>query len=125
MTILVTGGCGFLVQAILKKLQEQGHPLRSYSRGDYPFLKQMGIEHKRGDLEDPSSLLEAMKGCDRVFHVGAKAGIWGKYEDFYRSNVLGTENVIACCRQLNIPKLVYTSSPSVVYDGKGIEGGNE
>jgi nucleoside-diphosphate-sugar epimerase len=64
-------------------------------------------------------------GCDIVYHVAAKAGIWGPYADFYRTNVLGTQNVIAACRQHGVRRLVYTSSPSVVFDGRDMEGVDE
>jgi nucleoside-diphosphate-sugar epimerase len=60
-----------------------------------------------------------------VFHVAAKAGIWGSYRDFYQANVVGTEHVIAACQSNKISRLVYTSSPSVVFDGSDVEGGNE
>jgi 2-alkyl-3-oxoalkanoate reductase len=57
--------------------------------------------------------------------VAAKAGIWGKYEDFYRANVTGTANILEACRANGIDRLVYTSSPSVVFDGGDVEGGDE
>ena len=66
-----------------------------------------------------------MAGCDVVFHVAAKPGIWGPYEEYYRTNVLGTENVVAGCHKHGVARLVYTSSPSVVFDGKDMEGVNE
>ena len=68
---------------------------------------------------------EAAEGCDVVFHVAAKAGIWGSYREYYRANVAGTENVIAACRRTRHRRLVYTSSPSVVFDGRDVEGGDE
>ena len=52
-----------------------------------------------------------------VFHVAAKPGVWGRYADFYTPNVLGTENVLAACRQNRVPRLIFTSSPSVVFNG--------
>src|SRR5262249_19059434 len=51
--------------------------------------------------------------------------IAGRYRDYHRANVVGTENVLAACRKLRIPRLVYTSSPSVVFDGKDMEGVDE
>jgi nucleoside-diphosphate-sugar epimerase len=60
-----------------------------------------------------------------VFHVAAKAGVWGPYEEFYRANVLGTRHVIAACRHHGIKRLVHTSSPSVVFDGTDMEGVDE
>ncbi len=54
---------------------------------------------------------------DVVYHVAARAGLWGPYDDFYEANVTGTDNVIEACRATGVRKLVYTSSPSVIFDG--------
>lgn len=125
MKALVTGGGGFLGSAIVRQLRARGDEVVSFSRGDYPELAALGVEQRRGDLSDLSALVEAARGCDVVFHVAAKAGVWGSYQEYYRANVAGTENVIAACRILSIARLVYTGSPSVVFDGSDVEGGNE
>jgi len=70
-------------------------------------------------------LTAAAQGCDIIFHVAAKAGIWGDYAEYYQANVTGTEAVIAACRANSIARLVATGSPSVVFDGSDIENGNE
>ncbi len=125
MRALVTGGGGFLGSVIVRMLCERGDHVRSFSRGEHPALTDMGVEQVRGDLADQEAVLRAAHGCDIVFHVAAKAGIWGSYHDFYRANVTGTENIITACRTLGIASLVYTSSPSVVFDGRDVEGGDE
>ena len=125
MKILVTGGGGFLGKALVKRLLERGDRVRSFSRGDYPELRVLGIDVQRGDLADKNAVITAVKGCDAVFHVAAKPGIWGKYSEYHATNVTGTENVITACRQTGVSRLVYTSSPSVVFNGDGIEGINE
>jgi nucleoside-diphosphate-sugar epimerase len=125
MKALVTGGGGFLGKAIVKLLLTRGDEARSFSRGDYPELATLGVEQFRGDLADKEALFRAAAGCNIVFHVAAKSGIWGSYADFYRANVTGTENVIAACRRLGIGRLVYTGSPSAVFDGRDVEGGDE
>lgn len=125
MKALVTGGGGFLGGVIVRMLREQGHRVRSFSRGAYPALASQGVEQFRGDLADRERLLRAAEGCDIIFHVAAKAGIWGSYEEFHRANLTGTENVVAACRAQGITRLVYTGSPSVVFDGRDVEGGNE
>lgn len=123
---LVTGGGGFLGSAILRMLHaEEGLELRSFSRSEYPELESMGIECFRGDLADAEAVSTAVQGCDLVFHVGAKAGVWGKYREYYETNVRGTENVLSACRQHGVGRLIYTSSPSVVHGGEAIEGGDE
>jgi len=125
MKALVTGGGGFLGGAIVRQLRARGDEVRSFSRKAHPELSLIGVEQRRGDLSDPNAVLEAVSGCDVVFHVAAKAGIWGSYEDFYRANVSGTGNVIAACLAHKVERLVYTSSPSAVFDGYDVEGGDE
>jgi len=122
---LVTGGGGFLGKAIIKLLLERGDEVRSFSRNPHPALTYLGVEHCRGELSDAEAVKNAAAGCDIVFHVAAKAGVWGPYQDFYAANVLGTKHVIAACRQHGIKRLVYTSSPSVVFDGTDMEGVDE
>ncbi len=125
MRALVTGGGGFLGSAIVDRLLARGDSVRSLSRGDYPHLAARGVDLQRGDLAEADAVLAAVEGCDVVFHVAAKAGVWGRYDDYYRANVTGTENVLAACRKHGVRKLVYTSTPSVIYDGRDIAGGDE
>ncbi len=122
---LVTGGGGFLGEAIVRRLLERGMAVRSFSRGAYPELEAVGVECFRGDLADAASVGAAAKGCDVVFHVGAKAGVWGSYSEYFDANVRGTGNVLAACAVHGVRRLIYTSSPSVVHGGEAIEGGDE
>ncbi len=115
MKILVTGGGGFLGQALCRGLVERGHEVVSFNRGRYPPLDVLGVQQRQGDLADRAVVLEAARGCEAVFHNAAKAGAWGSYDSYHRANVLGTDHVIAACRALGIGTLVYTSSPSVTH----------
>jgi 2-alkyl-3-oxoalkanoate reductase len=122
--ILVTGGGGFLGQALCRGLVARGHVVASFSRGRYPELDALGVRQVHGDLADRASVLRACEGVDAVFHNAAKAGAWGAYDDYHRANVVGTDNVIAACRAHGIPKLVYTSTPSVTHRATHpVEGG--
>jgi len=125
MKIFVTGGGGFLGLAIVSRLFAEGHEVVSFSRKDYPALHELGVTHVQGDISEYKLLEAAMSGCEAVFHVAAKTGVWGKYKDYYKANVTGTENVLQACRALNIRYLVFTSSPSVIFSGKNSEGKNE
>lgn len=125
MKILVTGGGGFLGSAICSMLVKRGDQVQSISRQAYPGLETMGISQFRGDLVDKGKIYSAAQGCDAIIHTAAKAGIWGDYSSYYQANVLGTQNIIEVCRELRITKLVYTSSPSVVFSGGDMEGVNE
>ncbi len=125
MKALVTGGGGFLGKAIVRMLLGQGTEVCSFSRVSHAELETLGVEQRLGDLADGNAVVAATADCDIVYHVAAKAGVWGPYREFYRANVLGTENVIQACRTHSIRRLVYTSSPSVVFDGRDMEGVNE
>ncbi|MFP5373881.1 MAG: 2-alkyl-3-oxoalkanoate reductase [Gammaproteobacteria bacterium] len=115
MRILVTGGGGFLGQALCRGLVERGHQVASFNRGNYPELDVLGVQQLRGDLADADAVLRACEGVEAVFHNAAKAGAWGAFDDYYRANVLGTRHVLAACRAHGIGRLVYTSTPSVTH----------
>ena len=123
--VLVTGGGGFLGSAIATRLVERKYHVRSFSRSPYPELSSMGIEQIQGDICNKTAIEHALRGVDLVFHTAAKAGIWGNYSDYYTTNVTGTQNVIAGCKKHHISRLIYTSSPSVVFNGTDMEGVNE
>ncbi|KGM53997.1 3-beta hydroxysteroid dehydrogenase [Lysobacter daejeonensis GH1-9] len=124
MKILVTGGGGFLGQALCRGLRERGHEVVSFNRGHYPALDTLGVPQVRGDLAERDAIVSAAEGCEAVFHNAAKAGAWGSYESYHLANVVGTENVLAACRAHRIPKLVYTSTPSVTHRATHpVEGG--
>ncbi len=125
MKTLVTGGGGFLGRYIVEQLQEQGHKVRILCRGYYPELADSGVEIVQGDLRDMEAVNSSCKDMEAVFHVAAVPGVWGSWKMFHSINTLGTENILNSCLQNRIKKLVYTSSPSVIYDGKEHENVNE
>lgn len=125
MLALVTGGGGFLGKAIVRRLIDSGQSVRSLQRSATPDLAKRGVDCVQGDIADAACVERAAIGCDIVFHVAAKAGVWGHYDEFHRANVTGTENVIQACQAHRIRKLVYTSSPSVVFDGHDEAGIDE
>jgi nucleoside-diphosphate-sugar epimerase len=125
MNVLVTGGSGFLGGAVVRRLVARGDGVASLSRHRDPWLDSLDVYQYRGDIADPHLLEEAVRGRDVVFHTAARAGIAGRYRDYYRANVLGTENVLAACRRHGVARLVYTSSPSVVFEGRDMEGVDE
>lgn len=117
MRALVTGGGGFLGLYITEQLVARGDQVRVLCRGHYPRLDELGVECLRGDIRDPAAVKNAVEGMNAVFHTAALPGIWGKWKDYYETNTLGTQHVIESCVRANVPKLIYTSSPSVVFDG--------
>lgn len=125
MKALVTGGGGFLGRAIVRGLLKDGVDVRVLARGEYPDLVALGVDAVRGDIADREATTAAAQDCDVVFHVAGKPGMWGPLEAYRLTNVLGTQNVIAACREQGVGRLVYTSTPSVVHGGGDIEGGDE
>jgi len=125
MRILVTGGGGFLGQEIVNQLLARGETVRSYGRAAQPALAARGVEIFQGDLADAAAVTKAAASCDAVIHTAAKAGVGGSWDAYYKPNVTGTENVLAAVRQHGIQQLVYTSTPSVVFDGKSHAGVDE
>ncbi len=126
--ILITGAGGFLGFAIAKalvKTANQNYEIRSISRNTYACLDEIGVKQYQGDISQKESIRAAIKDCDVVFHVAAKAGAWGKKQSYEDINIKGTQNIIDLCLEYGIKRMVYTSSPSVVHAGGDIEGQDE
>ena len=113
---LVTGGGGFVGRFVVRQLLERGESVRVLGRREYPFLE--GAECVVRDVADPRAVAAAAAGCDAVYHVAAKPGVWGPRAEYERTNVEGTRNVIDACRTHGVGRLIFTSSPSVVFDGR-------
>jgi 2-alkyl-3-oxoalkanoate reductase len=122
---LVTGASGFLGLYVAEQLVARGDRVRAICRGNHPTLDALGVETIRADLRDRESVMAACRGMDVVFHVAGVAGTGGPWKRFYEANTLGTENVVAGCLTHGVGKLVFTSSPSVTFDGRSQEGIDE
>ena len=125
MRVLVTGGGGFLGRYIVEQLVARGDQVRVFSRHRYVELDALGVESLTGDLQDQAAVAAACEGIETVFHAAALPGIWGPWELFHDINTLGTQHVIAGCRKHRVRRLVFTSSPSVVFDGHDHLGADE
>ncbi len=123
--VLVTGGGGFLGSSLIKPLRERGLAVRSLARRFYPHLRELDVEQVQGDIADPEIVARAVEGCMTVFHTAAKAGLWGPEREYQRTNVEGTRNLIAACREHGVRRIIYTSSPSVVFTGRDMENADE
>jgi nucleoside-diphosphate-sugar epimerase len=117
MHALVTGGGGFLGGYIVQALLARGDRVRSFGRGDYPKLAAQGVEVIRGDIRDNEALGGACAGVECVFHAAALPGIGMDRSAYHTVNQVGTELLLANCRRQGVARLVYTSSPSVVFAG--------
>jgi nucleoside-diphosphate-sugar epimerase len=122
---LVTGGTGFLGRRIVERLLSAGRPVAVLARTPAPDLQARGVRFIRASLDDAAAVRAACRGIGTVFHVAAKVGVWGRHEDFFRANVLGTRALLAGCREQGVARLVHTSTPSVVYNGRDLAGADE
>jgi nucleoside-diphosphate-sugar epimerase len=125
LRVLVTGGGGVVGGAVVRALLARGDRVRSLARGDYPALRALGVETFRGDVADLAAVERAVAGCDAVIHTAARADMTLDARPFIATNIVGTANVIAACRRRGVPRLVHTSTPSVVHAGASIAGGDE
>ncbi len=123
--VLVTGGGGFLGQAIVSRLAKRGDHVRSLARNFYPELEKMGVDQIQADISDSATVAAACEDRTIVYHVAAKPPPWGRYADYHQTNVIGTQNIIDRCLDQEPSRLIYTSSPSVVHNSQDIEGADE
>jgi nucleoside-diphosphate-sugar epimerase len=120
MEMLITGGTGFVGRHLARRLIADGHQVRVLGRnfGAVQDLIAAGATPIAADLRDAKAVITACKGAEVVFHVGAMSEPWGRRRDFFAINVGGTQAVIAGCKLHHVRRLVYVSSPSVVFDGR-------
>ncbi|XP_051119550.1 3beta-hydroxysteroid-dehydrogenase/decarboxylase-like [Andrographis paniculata] len=137
---VVTGGRGFaarhLVIMLIKygmfsvRIADLGPTIKldpDEEDGDLgQALKSGGAGYVSVDLRDKSQVLQAFQGAEVVFHMAAPDSSINNYQLHHSVNVQGTKNVIDACVELKVKRLIYTSSPSVVFDGvHGIYNGDE
>lgn len=116
MRILITGGTGFVGSHLADALLAQGHEVHLLGR-NFQASHPQSVPVK-ADLGDRPAVVDACMGMDAVYHVGALSAPWGRREDFFRTNVDGTRYVLEGCRRHSVSRLIYVSSPSVVFDGR-------
>jgi len=124
MHALVTGGGGFLGSGLVRALLNDGYDVSVIGRRNYSHLPQ-SAKILKGDIRDFSFINKSLKNIDVLFHTAGIPGIWGSAKDFYSINVQGTENIIGACKSNRVRKLVFTSSPSVVFGQSSLEGVDE
>lgn len=124
-SVLVTGGTGFLGRRLVERLLAQGRPVVVLSRRPAPDLEKRGVRFVSASLDDAVAVTAACAGVETVFHVAAKVGVWGRYDDFFCTNVLGTRALLEGCRSHGVRNFVYTSTPSVIYNGFDLADADE
>jgi nucleoside-diphosphate-sugar epimerase len=118
MKVLVTGGTGFLGKQLALRLKTLGYDVSVLGRNRVigEQLQAEGLRFLQTDLKDTRATVEVCQGQDYVFHCGALSSPWGKYQDFYNANVLGTRNIIQGCQSYNVRRLIHISTTSVYFD---------
>jgi len=123
--VVVLGGSGFVGRALVQRLVGEGIETAVVAREAFPEAEGLGVRFLSGDIGDADFLKNSLAGYDTVFHLASKTGIWGNKEEYYQTNVAGTQNVLEACRANNTPALVYASTPAVVYQKDDLCGVNE
>jgi nucleoside-diphosphate-sugar epimerase len=123
--VLVTGAGGFLGLYLVEKLVGRGDRVTAFCRGSYCELDALGVETVHADVRDREAVVAACRGMDVVFHTAAVAGIALDWKRFYAVNTLGTAHVVEGCRRNGVGRLIFTSSPSVTFDGADQNGVDE
>ena len=120
--ILITGATGFLGHNLCEYLAGRGALMRALVRptSDYAFLEELGIELAWGDLNDAEAVARACEGCQEVVHAGAKFRLWGPWEEFYRTNVMGTHHILEAACQAKVRRFIYVSTVAVI--GRPVPG---
>ena len=113
--ILVTGGNGFVGRHLAAALQDRGDRVRALAlpSEDTAWLEQRGFAVYQGDVRQPSTLVEPMRGVDAVVHLAAMMDVWRPVADYHDVNVTGTENVCRAALAAGVDRLVHMSSSSV------------
>ena len=125
MKALVTGGGGFLGGRIVEMLHQRGDDVTALGRRPYPHLVEKGIATVQADLRDAEAMAAACERMDGGFHVAALTDLWGRRGPMWAINVDGTRHVIAACRRHGVQRLVFTSTPSVVFGDEALCGVDE
>lgn len=109
---LVTGGTGFVGRAVVEALVAAGREVRVLARRpQHPALKGLAVEVVKGDLTEPASLRQALKGCSRLFHVAADYRLWvPDPKTMYAINVAGTRQLLQLALEQGLERVVYTST---------------
>jgi dihydroflavonol-4-reductase len=117
MKVFITGATGFVGGHVARELASRGADLRILTRRTSNLANLEGLvsgsdaETVIGDLLQPDSLRNAIRGCDAVMHVAADYRLWVRDPDtMYRANVEGTRALLRIAREENVPRFVYTSS---------------
>jgi uncharacterized protein YbjT (DUF2867 family) len=117
--LAVTGGTGFVGQAVLEEASRRRTSVRALARREQASYK--GVEWVRGDLADRDALTRLVAGAEAVLHI---AGVVNTPDPlgFHVGNVAGTESVVEAAREAGIRRFVFVSSLSAREPGLSAYG---
>jgi len=118
MKALITGATGCLGIHLTKELVRQNFSVTAIGRNRELGKLLIGAEFVVGDIRDRQEMLQLCRGQEIIFHCAALSSLWGKYQDFYDTNVLGTKNVLEASLEHTVKRVVHVSSPSIYYQFK-------
>jgi len=118
MRVLVTGATSMIGACTVRELLRRGHEVHVMQRGE----SELPVQVFRGDIRDSVVVRAAIHGCDVVIHAAAKVGLVGSFQEFFSTNVTGTENIMNAAADAGCRGVVYVSSPSVSYSTTPVEG---
>lgn len=118
MRVLVTGGTSLLGKTVAELLRARGDEVTLLQR----HAGRSGFAEYLGDVADPAVAPAVVAGKDAVVHVAARVGITGTWDEYERTNVGGTENLLTAAQSEGVPRFVHISSPSVAHHGRALMG---
>lgn len=126
MSVLVTGGCGFIGSHLVQKLVEAGHHVRVFDNLSSGRREALGpasgeVELVVGDLRDPEALARATQGIEIVYHLAALVSVTQTVEQpllAYAANLTGSVNLLDAARQAGARRVVQASTCAVYGNSK-------
>src|SRR5574340_132053 len=109
--ITITGISGLLGGNLVRELLAQGKEVRALVHKDDRAIRGLEVERVEGDLDNPESLVQAFKGAEVVYHLASLVSLsMDDWDNSYRTNVIGTRNVVQACLESGVRRLVYFGS---------------
>jgi nucleoside-diphosphate-sugar epimerase len=115
--VLVTGAGSLLMREVAVTLVARGDEVVCMQRRAAHFPPEVRVHQELGDISSLDAVTKAMIGCDVVVHGAARVGILGTWNEFYNTNVVGTQNILSAARSLGVARIVHVSTPSVAHVG--------